>query len=584
MDLIKLMMRYSPGKVVFATLLAVLSGISSTGLLLIITARFSESQDEIPLIYLPGSEVPYFSLPGGEESLPYLAGAFVLLILLMLCSNFLSEILLLNVSENAVFDLRVKLTRQILRTPLQSLEKAGDSRLLAVLTEDIPTVTETVIELPSLVTDLATLITILVSMAWLSGVGVTAALIMIVVSVVTFKLIDRWAERYLVLLRDEWDDLITYFQALIEGNKELKLHRRRSKSFLNEHLEDSITDMRGLSLMQGKLYAFAGSLNEIINYIFIGILLFILPLIADFSSVVLVAYTLLALEVSDTIDDLLDLIPSVHSAQISLRKVQELGLSLVDYEEREDKSYTAQNKVYKWQTWELVNVVHSYYRVDEENYFKMGPLNLKIKAGELIYLVGGNGSGKTTLAKLLTGLYAPESGEIRLDGRPINEQNRHQYRQLFTVIFSDSYLFENLLGLEEPELDKKATKYLKKLKIDHKVHVKDGKLSTLNLAQGQRKRLALLTAYLEDRPFYVFDEWAASQDPIFKDIFYLELLPELKARGKTVLVITHDDRYFNLADRIIKLDYGKISSDEVVVKADEKKERKFFEILSNGSL
>ena len=582
MDLIKLMMRYSPGKVVFATLLAVLSGISSTGLLLIITARFSDS--EIPLIYLPESEAPLFSLPSGEGSLTYLAGAFVVLIIVMLCSNLLSQILLLHVSENAVFDLRVKLTRQILRTPLQSLEKAGNSRLLAVLTEDIPTVTETIIELPSLVTDFATLVTILASMAWLSGVGVTAALIMIVVSVVTFKLIDRWAERYLVLLRDEWDDLLAYFQALIEGNKELKLHRRRSNSFFDQHLENSITDMRGLSITQGKLYAFAGSLNDIINYIFIGILLFVLPLIADFSSVVLVAYTLLALEVSGTIDSLLGLIPSVHRAQISLRKVQELGLSLVDYEEREDKSYTSQNKVYKWQSWELVNVVHSYYRVDEENYFKMGPLNLKINAGELVYLVGGNGSGKTTLAKLLTGLYAPESGEIRLDGRAINDENRHQYSQLFTVVFSDSYLFENLLGFDQPDLDKQAMKYLKKLKIDHKVHVKDGKLSTLNLSQGQRKRLALLTAYLEDRPFYVFDEWAASQDPIFKDIFYLELLPELKARGKTVLVITHDDRYFSLADRIIKLDYGKISSDTVVVKEDKGKEREFFEILSGGRL
>ena len=132
--------------------------------------------------------------------------------------------------------------------------------------------------------------------------------------------------------------------------------------------------------------------------------------------------------------------------------------------------------------------------------------------------------------------------------------------------------------------EKQATKYLKKLKIDHKVEVKDGELSTLELSQGQRKRLALLTAYLEDRSFYVFDEWAASQDPIFKELFYLELLPELKARGKTVLVITHDDRYFSLADRIIKLDYGQISSDRAVAKGEKGKNREFFEILSGGRL
>ena len=581
MNLIKLMMRYSPGTVIFATLLAVVSGISSTGLLLIITARFSNS--EVPLLYLPDQEEPFLYLPSSEESLLYLAGAFVVLIVVMLCSNLLSQILLLKVSENAVFDLRVKLTRQILRTPLQPLEKTGNSRLLAVLTEDIPTVTETIFELPTVVTDVATLVTILLSMAWLSGVGVTAALIMIVVSVATFKLIDRWAERYLVLLRNEWDRLITYFQALIEGNKELKLHRKRSQAFFNEHLQDSVTNMRNLSITQGKLYAFAGGLNEIVNFVFIGILLFVLPLVTDFSSVVLVAYTLLALEVSGTIDSLLGLIPSVHRAQISLRKVEELGLSLVDDEESEESDQTPDSAP-TLQKLELVNVSHAYYRVEEENFFQLGPLNLTFRPGELVYLIGGNGSGKTTLAKLLTGLYAPEAGQIRLNGQPIDDKNRDDYRQLFTVVFAESYLFENLLGLEQPELDKQATKYLQKLKIDHKVEVKDGKLSTLDLSHGQRKRLALLIAYLEDRPFYVFDEWAASQDPIFKDIFYLELLPELKERGKTVLVITHDDRYFELADRIIKLEYGKVRINHNTSAHDKGLNRKLFEILCEGFL
>jgi putative ATP-binding cassette transporter len=91
--------------------------------------------------------------------------------------------------------------------------------------------------------------------------------------------------------------------------------------------------------------------------------------------------------------------------------------------------------------------------------------------------------------------------------------------------------------------------------------VREGAFSTLALSQGQRKRLALLTAYLEDRPIYLFDEWAADQDPQFKEIFYHHLLPELRARNKTVLVITHDDRYYDVADRLIKLDYGKLVYD-----------------------
>jgi putative ATP-binding cassette transporter len=158
------------------------------------------------------------------------------------------------------------------------------------------------------------------------------------------------------------------------------------------------------------------------------------------------------------------------------------------------------------------------------------------------------------------GLYPLSDGELRLDGELITDQNREWYRQHFSVVFSDFYLFESLLGLVSPGLDAQAKDYLVQLQLDHKVEVHDGVLSTTALSQGQRKRLALLTAYLEDRPIYVFDEWAADQDPQFKELFYTQLLPELKARGKAVLVISHDDRYFHLADWALKLEYGQAVS------------------------
>jgi putative ATP-binding cassette transporter len=170
--------------------------------------------------------------------------------------------------------------------------------------------------------------------------------------------------------------------------------------------------------------------------------------------------------------------------------------------------------------------------------------------------VGGNGSGKSTLAKLIAGLYAPESGQVWWDGEPLTEQTTDAYRQLFSAVFSDFYLFERILGLQLDNLDERAQQYLEKLQLEHKVQVNEGVLSTLELSQGQQKRLALLTAYLEDRSIYLFDEWASDQDPFFREIFYKQILLELKQRGKTVLVISHDDRYFHLADQLIKLEYG----------------------------
>lgn len=192
--------------------------------------------------------------------------------------------------------------------------------------------------------------------------------------------------------------------------------------------------------------------------------------------------------------------------------------------------------------------------------FTLGPIDQQFHPGEITFLVGGNGSGKTTLAKLLVSLCPPEEGKIILNGVTIEDVNCDYYRQLFSTIFSDFHLFDRLLETKyENDLDKKGNELLTKLHLQHKVKVQNGAFTTLTLSQGQRKRLALAITYLENRPFLVFDEWAADQDPVFKKIFYYELLPELRAMGKTILVISDDDRYFHLTDRLVRMENGRLT-------------------------
>jgi putative ATP-binding cassette transporter len=177
-------------------------------------------------------------------------------------------------------------------------------------------------------------------------------------------------------------------------------------------------------------------------------------------------------------------------------------------------------------------------------------------------VTGGNGCGKSTLVRLLTGLYRPAGGVIRCNGAVVDDGNRDAYRQHFSVVFADFYLFDRLFGMQAGERSAEIERHLALLGIEHKVRVRGDRLSTTALSSGQRRRLALLTAYLEDRAVYVFDEWAADQDPTYKQIFYTRLLPELKARGKCVVVVTHDDRYFECGDRVLRLESGRFVQSE----------------------
>ena len=187
--------------------------------------------------------------------------------------------------------------------------------------------------------------------------------------------------------------------------------------------------------------------------------------------------------------------------------------------------------------------------------FQIGPMDFNIKAGEIIFVVGGNGSGKSTFLNLVCGLYHPQQGQLLLNDRPVRAADTQVYRDLFSPIFSDFHLFSRLFGYGALDPERVAD-LLERTDLGDKTRIEDGLVTNQQLSTGQRKRLALVLALLEDKPIHLFDEWAADQDPGFRKLFYESLLPELKAQGKTVIAATHDDHYFHCADRVLKMEYG----------------------------
>jgi putative pyoverdin transport system ATP-binding/permease protein len=534
MQIIRLLLKNSGKNFFLAAISSFLSGASGAGIIAVINYAIANL-----------SSLPW-----------WVFWLFIGFCLFLWIFRFISWVLITRLSQQIIYNLRLEMTQRILNCPLQHLETVGASKLLATLTEDINAIASASIQLSVMVVNLAVLIGVFVYLCWLSPLLFLIVFGTIVAGYLLFNFLQKKGIKYFEKARQVQDVLFGNFRSITEGTKELKIHRQRRTAFLNEELQVSAAKAKHYWIKAITTFAFAGSLGTILFFVPVGFILFVFPKLNAGSTAIISSYTLAILYAINPISDIVNSLPQIAQANIAIAKIESLGLSLSEGVTESDFSneniFTSD-----WFSLEFVNVVRSYSGDTDEHKFALNNINLNFQPGEIIFIVGGNGSGKSTLVKLITGLYIPERGDILFNNILVTDENREWYRQQFSVVFYDFYLFDRLIGLEK-QRQSEIQDYLVQLEIDRKVTVKDGVLSTTNLSQGQRKRLALLTAYLEDRPIYVFDEWASDQDPVFKEVFYKKLIPQLKSRGKTVIAVSHDDRYFTECDRLIKLDYGRI--------------------------
>jgi putative pyoverdin transport system ATP-binding/permease protein len=490
---------------------------------------------------------------------------FVSLLIVIIGLNVTTDWLLIRLAASTSYQVGMHLADQIVAIPLRRLEQIGSPRLLALMTEDVSAISTALNTIPTLSISLSIVVGCLVYLTWLSPAALLTLGLLMIPAVIGHILLHKKAKQIARLAFRERNTVYKQYRMLTEGVKELQMNNQRQYTFLHSLLRPTVFSYRGKLVKSRMFHSLASSWSQTVYFIFV-LGLFVIAPILEIDAAILTSYALIALYMRSSVNSISMSMPQWATAGVAIKEIERLGFSF-DRVASLPPHTRAEGLSTQPTTIHLRGVTHDYasqnHQVDQNDHpgFSLGPIDLALHPGQLIFFVGGNGSGKTTLIKLLVGLYSPEQGTISLNGVPVTKANLEAYRQNFSVIFSDFYLFEELLGIEDLDLDSDAMSYLMRLQLSHKVKVEQGKLSTIDLSQGQRQRLALLTAYMEDRPIYVFDEWAAGQDPYFKDIFYRELLPELRQRGKLVLVISHDDHYFDVADRIIKLDFGRIVAD-----------------------
>ncbi|HHQ6567988.1 TPA: multidrug ABC transporter permease/ATP-binding protein [Serratia fonticola] len=478
---------------------------------------------------------------------------FLGLLALLMAVTLGSQLALTTLGHYFVYRLRGQLVKRILDTHIERLEQLGSASLLASLSSDIRNITIAFVRLPELVQGVILTLGSAAYLGWLSPVmlGVTAIWVTITI-LGSWYLVSR-VYSHLSSVREAEERLYLHYQAAIDGRKELALNRDRAKMLFQQAYQPDAGDYRYHIIRADTFHLSAVNWSNIMMLGAIGLVFYMANSLGWANTTVAATYSLTLLFLRTPLLQAVGAFPTLIAAEVAFNKVK--ALKLADY----DPAFPAP-QTRAWQTLELRDVAFHYAAGEQQSGFAVGPINLTLRRGELVFLIGGNGSGKSTLAMLLTGLYVPVSGQILLDGQPITVADREDYRRLFSAIFTDFYQFHHLLGPqgEQPDAELVET-WLQRLKMKSKLEFDGTRVTNPQLSQGQRKRLALLLAVAEKRDILLLDEWAADQDPQFRRTFYRELLPQLREMGKTVFAISHDDHYFEHADRLLQMRDGHLS-------------------------
>ena len=455
-------------------------------------------------------------------------------------------------ANDFIYRFKIRIMSNVFNSNLLKIDTVRREYILEVLSRDTQAVSQSVNALLSAFQAVATVFFLII---YMMTVSMVASLILLASTVFVFavgalKLASLSEQMQSVTKKEE--HLNSIYASFLNGYKEVKMHSGRALDLTREMVERSkeASDEKTQFLLSITLvFAYL----QVMLYLVVGLMIFVVPLFStDFTAHVLTTATT-ALFLASSLSAVILNIPSLSIANAAARTLRELSEKLSAHiEERNAVGATEFGAV---QSLKLEEVMYT-HGARSVKPFVLGPVSYEFNAGKIYFIRGNNGSGKTTLMRVLLGLYQADSGAILVNGEQIAEPANSNYRDLFAVVFSDFYLFKKLYGLAEPPAAE-LKKLLELFQMQNKVSVQDGAFSDVNFSTGQRKRLALIVALLEGRQFIVLDEWAADQDPEFRQEFYEQIIPKLRELGKTVIAITHDDQYYELADHVIYLENGK---------------------------
>lgn len=479
--------------------------------------------------------------------LPEFLGLVVLLLLITLGAQLALTLL----GHRFVYQLRGRLVKGILDTEVETIERMGSPRLLASLSTDIRNITLAFVRLPELVQGGVLTVGAVLYLGWLSPAMLGVSSIWVLGTLWFGMWLVKRVYRHIAILRDVEDRLYEDYQSVIDGRKELALNRDRAQWLYRDVYTPNAEAYRYHIIRSDSYHLSAVNWFNIMMLAAIGVVFFMANGLGWASAQVATTFSLTLLFLRAPLIQAVGAFPPLINAQVAFDKIQ--GLALAEGLQ----GFQTGASAHTWRQLSFVGVQYRYPEEENREGFSVGPIDLNVQRGEVIFIIGGNGSGKSTLAKLLTGLYLPQAGDIKLDQQRIDADDMAAYRQQFSAIYTDFHLFDRLMGPQgDSPRSELIDQWLNELGMKQKLDFEGDRVTNVNLSQGQRKRVAMLLAIAEQRDVLLLDEWAADQDPQFRRTFYRVLLPQLRAMGKTLIVISHDDHYFDEADRLLEMREG----------------------------
>jgi putative pyoverdin transport system ATP-binding/permease protein len=467
------------------------------------------------------------------------AALFVVSLLLFIRAQLYITITTTAEIEAIIHNVRLRLIDQVRRSELLAMEKIGRSSIVAAITSDTALLTQASRMLAFAMQGVVLIFCVAIYVAYLSLVAFALSALVVGAAVMIFHARNRLSEETRAVAereRELFDRLVDF----LDGFKEVRLNSARSADLFDDAVEVSRSAANIKIRSQSETYKRIVSAQSSL-YVALGAVVFVAPrFTTSLGGAPITKTTTALLFVVGACFGMVQTIPVLIAANAAADRINQLEAALqataVSAEARDVAAPRHFDRI------EMHDIVFRYVDKSSDTVFQVGPLDFVLRSGDLVFITGGNGSGKSTFLRLLAGLYPPDSGEITLDGRRVNNDTRETYRALITAIFSDYHLFRRLYGISEPDLGD-LNRLLGELRLADKTGLSDGAFSTVDLSGGQRRRLALIVSLLEKRPILLLDEWTSDQDPEFRHKFYHELLPEVMRAGATVVVITHDDRY-----------------------------------------